>query len=116
MAKHYGIPDVTGRQSAASSCRSESHRHLGPREQLLATSQGNRTSPVLRGKWVMEVLMGSPPPPPPPDVPDLDAIEEHKEGKMLTTRERMEHTRANPSCRSCHVFIDPIAWRWTTST
>jgi hypothetical protein len=63
---------------------------------------------VLRGKWVMEVLMGSPPPPPPPDVPDLDKVAEHKEGRLLTTRERMEQHRANPSCRSCHQFIDPI--------
>jgi hypothetical protein len=56
----------------------------------------------------MEVLMGSPPPPPPPNVPDLDATGDHKEGRMLTTRERMEQHRANPSCRSCHTFIDPI--------
>jgi len=56
----------------------------------------------------MEVLMGSPPPPPPPDVPDLEKTGEHKAGRMLTTRERMEEHRANPSCRSCHQFIDPI--------
>jgi hypothetical protein len=56
----------------------------------------------------MEVLMGSPPPPPPPNVPDLEATGDHKEGRMLTTRERMEQHRANPSCRSCHTFIDPI--------
>ena len=75
---------------------------------LTLTSHANRTSPVLRGKWVMEVLMGTPPPAPPPNVPDLEKTGDSKEGRMLTTRERMEEHRANPSCRSCHVFIDPI--------
>jgi hypothetical protein len=75
---------------------------------LVQTSLANRTSPVLRGKWVMEVLMGTPPPPPPPDVPPLDDTGETKDGKMLTTRERMEIHRANPACRSCHRFMDPI--------
>jgi hypothetical protein len=63
---------------------------------------------VLRGKWVMEVLLGSPPPPPPPGVPDLDKTAEAKEGRLLTTRERMEMHRSNPQCRSCHLFMDPI--------
>jgi hypothetical protein len=63
---------------------------------------------VLRGKWVMEVLLGSPPPPPPPGVPDLDKTADAKEGRMLTTRERMEMHRSNPQCRSCHQFMDPI--------
>jgi hypothetical protein len=75
---------------------------------LTLTSHANRTSPVLRGKWVMEVLLGSPPPPPPPGVPDLDKTAEAKEGRMLTTRERMEMHRENPQCRSCHQFMDPI--------
>ena len=75
---------------------------------LTLTSHANRTSPVLRGKWVMEVLLGSPPPPPPPDVPDLDKTAEAKEGRLLTTRERMEMHRTNPQCRSCHQFMDPI--------
>jgi hypothetical protein len=56
----------------------------------------------------MEVLLGSPPPPPPPGVPDLDKTAEAKEGRMLTTRERMEMHRENPQCRSCHLFMDPI--------
>jgi hypothetical protein len=75
---------------------------------LVQTSLANRTSPVLRGKWVMEVLLGTPPPPPPPDVPDLDATAGAKDGKMLTTRERMEMHRSNPTCNSCHRFMDPI--------
>jgi hypothetical protein len=56
----------------------------------------------------MEVLLGSPPPPPPPDVPDLEKTGEAKEGRLLTTRERMELHRTNPTCRSCHLFMDPI--------
>ena len=75
---------------------------------LVQTSMANRTSPVLRGKWVMEVLLGTPPPPPPPDVPDLEAAGEAKEGRMLTTRERMEIHRSNPTCNSCHRMMDPI--------
>jgi hypothetical protein len=81
---------------------------LGHGSVLTLTSHANRTSPVLRGKWVMEVLLGSPPPPPPPGVPDLDETSEAKEGRMLTTRERMEMHRSNPQCRSCHQFMDPI--------
>ena len=76
---------------------------------LVQTSLANRTSPVLRGKWVMEVLLGTPPPPPPPDVPAARAdTAEAKDGAMLTTRERMEMHRANPTCHSCHHFMDPI--------
>ena len=109
LAKHYGIPDVTGEEFRRMKYTDPNRTGiLGQASMLMLTSQGNRTSPVLRGKWVMEVLMGSPPPPPPPDVPDLEVISEHKEGRMLTTRERMEQHRANPSCRSCHQFIDPI--------
>jgi hypothetical protein len=62
----------------------------------------------LRGKWVMEVLLGTPPPPPPPGVPDLEKTEEAREGRLLTTRERMEMHRSNPTCRSCHQYMDPI--------
>jgi hypothetical protein len=109
LAKHYGIPGVTGPEFRKVKY-ADSNRVgvLGHASMLMLTSHANRTSPVLRGKWVMEVLMGSPPPPPPPDVPDLEKTGEHKEGRMLTTRERMEEHRANASCRSCHAFIDPI--------
>ena len=75
---------------------------------LVQTSLANRTSPVLRGKWVMSVLLGSDPPPPPANVPPLDNTAESKDGKVLTTRERMEMHRANPACASCHKFMDPI--------
>jgi hypothetical protein len=67
-----------------------------------------RTSPVIRGKWVMEVLMGTPPPPPPPNVPAYDASASAAGGRRLTTRERMQAHRNSPVCSSCHSFIDPI--------
>ncbi len=63
---------------------------------------------MLRGKWVMEVLLGTPPPPPPPNVPDLEETEGAEDGRFLTVRERMEQHRANPACSSCHNMIDPI--------
>ena len=75
---------------------------------LVQSSLANRTSPVLRGKWVMEVLLGTPPPPPPPNVPDLEASAGSKDGRLLTTRERMEIHRTNATCNSCHRFMDPI--------
>jgi hypothetical protein len=68
----------------------------------------DRTSPVMRGKWVMEVMMGSPPPAPPADVPAFEATKGEVAGKVLTVRERMETHRANPTCMSCHRVIDPI--------
>ena len=74
----------------------------------MLTSLANRTSPVLSGKWVMEVLLGTPPPPPPPEVPDLDETAAVKDGRLLTTRERMEMHRSNPTCNACHRFMDPL--------
>jgi hypothetical protein len=109
LARHYGIPGVAGPEFRKVKYPDDRRSGLlGHASVLTLTSHANRTSPVLRGKWVMEVLMGSPPPPPPPDVPDLDKTEEAKEGRLLTTRERMEMHRSNASCRSCHQFIDPI--------
>src|SRR5262249_29230921 len=75
---------------------------------LLLTSVAPRTSPVLRGKWVMEVILGTPPPPPPPGVPQLEETKGQDKGRVLTTRERMEMHRAAPFCNSCHRFMDPI--------
>ena len=110
LAKHYDMPGVVGTQFRRVAYPAGSPRRglLGHGSVLTLTSVANRTSPVLRGKWVMEVLMGSPPPPPPPNVPDLEKTGEAKEGRLLTTRERMELHRDNASCRSCHQFIDPI--------
>ena len=109
LARHYGIPNVTGDHFRKVAYLDEQRRGvLGHGSVLVQTSLGNRTSPVLRGKWVMEVLLGAPPPPPPPNVPDLEQTNGAKEGRQLTTRERMEMHRTNPTCKSCHQFIDPI--------
>jgi hypothetical protein len=109
LARHYGIPNITGSDFQRVSYPDETRRGLlGHGSILTQTSHANRTSPVLRGKWVMEVLMGSPPPPPPPDVPDLEEAGAVEEGRILTIREQMEKHRANPTCNSCHRFMDPI--------
>lgn len=109
LARHYGVQGITGSALRKVSYPDSTRTGiLGHGSVLTLTSHANRTSPVLRGKWVMEVLMGSPPPAPPPNVPDLDKTGESKEGVMLTTRQRMEMHRDNASCRSCHQFIDPI--------
>jgi len=109
LAKHYGFPGVTGPEFRRVTYPDGRRRGLlGQASILTLTSHANRTSPVLRGKWVMEVLLGSPPPPPPPNVPDLEKTGESKDGRMLTTRERMEEHRSNPQCRSCHQYMDPI--------
>jgi len=109
LATHYGMQGVAGNQfrrvEYTDGVRSGL---LGHGSVLVLTSLANRTSPVLRGKWVMEVLMGTPPPPPPPGVPDLDDTESTQDGKRLTTRERMAIHRANPTCNACHRFMDPI--------
>jgi len=109
LARHYGIP-YTGGDEFQRVKVSDPNRFglLGQSSILTLTSLGNRTSPVLRGEWVMEVLLGSPPPPPPPNVPDLESTGATMDGRFLTTRERMEIHRANPTCNSCHQFIDPI--------
>ncbi len=109
LARHYGIKGVVGAEFRRVTYPDASRRGiLGQGSMLVQTSLANRTSPVLRGKWVMEVLLGTPPPPPPPDVPDLDAAAAAKDGRLLTTRERMEIHRTNATCNSCHRFMDPI--------
>ena len=109
LARHYGIKGVIGNQFRRVTYPDTTrHGILGQGSVLVQTSLANRTSPVLRGKWVMEVLLGTPPPPPPPNIPALEEAGEAKEGRLLTTREKMEIHRANPTCNSCHKFMDPI--------
>jgi hypothetical protein len=109
LARHYGMSGVSGDHFRRITYPDASRRGiLGQGSVLVLTSLANRTSPVLRGKWVMEVLLGTPPPPPPPGVPDLEETEGSVDGRVLTTRERMEMHRANPQCSSCHRFMDPI--------
>ncbi|MGH9172733.1 MAG: DUF1592 domain-containing protein, partial [Vicinamibacterales bacterium] len=108
VARHYGIPNVTGPAFERVTVPDYRRGILGHGSVLTLTSVADRTSPVMRGKWVMEVLLGSPPPPPPPDVPDFEATKAAVDGKLLSVRERMEEHRRNPACTSCHRVIDPL--------
>jgi hypothetical protein len=109
LARHYDIPNVVGKEFRRVQYPDARRRGLlGHGSILTLTSHADRTSPVLRGKWVLEVLLGTPPPPPPPDVPDLEATPDAEDGRLRTVRERLEEHRANPACTSCHRMIDPI--------
>jgi hypothetical protein len=108
LARHYGIRGVVGPQFRRVELPGERRGLLGHGSILTLTSHANRTSPVLRGKWVMEVLLGTPPPPPPPDVPDLEEPDAAADARTISVREQMEEHRANPACMSCHSVIDPI--------
>ena len=109
LAIHYNIPNITGNAFQRVALPPYRRGLLGQGSILTLTSVADRTSPVQRGKWVMEVLLASPPPPPPPNVPALDdSVKANDGGKMLSTRERMEQHRANPNCNSCHRVIDPL--------
>ena len=107
IARQYGIPNVVGNDFRRVTLPPERRGLLGQGSILMLTSVADRTSPVLRGKWIMEVLLGSPPPPPPPNVPTFEQTAGAKEGRLLSTRERMEEHRASPACSSCHRVIDP---------
>jgi len=109
LARHYGIPNVAGTHFRKVAQHERNRRGvLGHGSFLTLTSHSNRTSPVLRGKWLMEVLLGTPPPPPPPDVPDLEDSDFVGDTELTTVRERLEQHRADPSCMSCHRVIDPL--------
>ena len=109
LARHYGIDGVRGEAFRRVSYPDDRRRGvLSHGSILVQTSLGNRTSPVLRGLWVMEVLLGTPPPPPPPGIPDLEETASARDGKALTTRERLEAHRDDPDCSSCHNLMDPI--------
>ncbi len=109
LARHYGFSDVVGDHFRRVDYPDSRRRGiLGHASVLAANSHASRTSPTFRGKWVMEVILGTPPPPPPP-VPSLDETATVTEdGRELTTRERMEIHRANPTCNACHQYMDPI--------
>ena len=109
LAAHYEIEGVSGDEFRRVMYPDDRRRGiLGHGSVLQLTSVAGRTSPVLRGKWVMEVIMGTPPPPPPPNVPAFESSPDAAGGRRLTTRERMEAHAAAPVCSSCHRFIDPI--------
>ena len=111
LAKHYGIPNIQGSQFRRVTFPPDSPRGglLGQGSILAVTSYATRTSPVLRGKWVLENLLSAPPPPPPPNVPALKT-EGPEPGKTLTMREAMIQHRANPACAGCHARMDPIGF------
>jgi len=107
LAKHYSIANVYGPDFRRVPVPSDARRGLlGQGSMLLVTSNANRTSPVQRGKWILENLLGSPPPLPPPNVPPLK--ESTEEAHPTSVRERMEQHRANPTCAGCHKIMDPI--------
>ena len=110
LAKHYGISGVYGERFRRVVLPANSVRRglLGQGSILTGTSRPNRTSPVIRGKWILENLLGAPPPPPPPDVPDLE--EERDPRRVLPIRERMAEHRANPVCASCHAQMDQLGF------
>lgn len=109
LARHYGIAGVSGPEFLKVTYPDDHRRGvLGQGSILTLTSHGNRTSPVLRGKWVMEVLLGSPPPPPPPNVPDLEKTSDAVNGKFISVAEQMAMHRESAFCSSCHNVIDPI--------
>jgi hypothetical protein len=112
LAKHYGIPNVLGERFRRVAVADPNRRGvLGHAGILMLTSTAIRTSPVQRGKYVMEVLLGTPPPPPPADVPALPENSEGRTGHVarpLSVRQRMEEHRSNPACAGCHKLMDPI--------
>lgn len=123
LAKHYGIPNVYGSRFRRVPVDTESRRGglLRHGSVLTATSYATRTSPVIRGKWVLENILGIPPPPPPANVP---ALKDNTVSGAVTVRERLAEHRANPACSSCHDLIDPVGFslenydavgRWRTA-
>jgi len=110
LAQHYGIPNIYGSQFRRVSLADSPRRGLlGQGSILTVTSLPTRTSPVARGKWVLENILGTPPPNPPANVPPLKV-----DGKVdldaLSLRKRMELHRSNPTCASCHKIMDPIGF------
>jgi len=111
LAEQYGIPNIKGSQFRRVTFPEGSPRGglLGQGSVLTLTSYSTRTSPVLRGKYVLENLLASPPPPPPPNVPSL-STQGSKSGEELSLREAMVQHRAQPACANCHARMDPIGF------
>jgi hypothetical protein len=108
LARHYGIPGIRGSEFRRVTLTNDERKGLlGQGSVLTVTSYPNRTSPTLRGKWLLENLLGSPPPPPPPNVPSL---KEDKDVSLLTMRQRMDLHQASPVCSSCHSRMDPLGF------
>jgi hypothetical protein len=110
LAQHYNIPSVQGSRFRRVALPPDSPRRglLGQGSILTVTSPAIRTSPVIRGKWILNNILGAPPPDPPPDVPALS--DRKTQAKLKTMRERMSQHQANPVCASCHSMIDPAGF------
>jgi len=109
LARHYGIPNIYGSRFRRVTLTNEQRGGLlGQGSILMLTSYADRTSPVLRGKWLLDNVFGTPPPPPPPNVPALD--QRGKDGKRLSAREAMRQHRTNAVCATCHVRMDPLGF------
>jgi hypothetical protein len=110
LARHYGIPEVYGSHFRRVTLPDASRRGLlGHGSILTVTSRPNRTSPVVRGKWILENILGTPPPDPPANVPALNENEEGSK-RLLSVRERLAEHRRNAVCASCHAMIDPLGF------
>ncbi len=110
LARHYGIPNVYGSHFRRVTFSDDTRGGLlGQGSLLTVTSYAHRTSPTVRGKWVLENLLGAPPPPPPPNVPTLEE-DSSEDGTSRSVRERMEQHRTNPVCASCHAAMDPLGF------
>ncbi len=109
LAEHYGIPNIYGNRFRRVELDGVRRGGLlGHGSVMTVTSYPNRTSPVLRGKWVLENLLGAPPPEPPPDIPALE--EQNEDGEPVSMREAMAQHRENPACSVCHAPMDPIGF------
>ena len=122
LARHYGIPGVYGTHFRRVAVETTRAGLLGHGSVLTATSYPTRTSPVLRGRWLLDTVLGSPPPPPPPTIPPLPDRDE--QNHVVTMRQRTERHRANPVCAGCHAQMDPLGFalenfdaigRWRTT-
>jgi hypothetical protein len=110
LAKHYGIPNIYGSRFRRVTFGEDGVRGglLRHGSILTVTSYATRTSPVIRGKWVLDNILGIPPPPPPPEVPALK--ENSGAGNVLSIRERLAQHRDNPACSGCHQLMDPVGF------
>jgi len=124
LARHYGIPDIYGSHFRRLELQDAARQGLvGQGSILTVTSYATRTSPTLRGKWLLENILGSPPPPPPNNVPSLK--DRGEDGRILSVREQMEMHRKSPACSGCHARMDPLGFalenfdaigRWRTTS
>jgi hypothetical protein len=109
LARHYGIPHVHGSRFRRVALGTDSHRGglLRQASILTVTSYATRTSPVIRGHWILKNLLGNPPPPPPDDVP---ALKDNTVLSTLSVRQRLAQHRADPNCAGCHDLMDPVGF------